>query len=146
MVPGLDPVVNVAMQPEGRFAFVEFRNPEMATASLELSGKVQLLGVSLSIGRPAGYVDPVKALAAAQQSAIALAQFQVGTGSAAGKTRCQQKSSWAGSPDFLLPACAWKGCFVAVLPLSKQQRGSQADVGRNGMLVCLCVACVCRFT
>lgn len=76
VVPGLDPVVNVAMQPEGRFAFVEFRTPEMATASLDLSGKVQLLGVSLSIGRPAGYVDPVKALAAAQQSAIALAQFQ----------------------------------------------------------------------
>jgi hypothetical protein len=39
--------------------------------------QVQLLGQTLSIGRPSGYVDPAKAAAAAQSAAEALARFQV---------------------------------------------------------------------
>ena len=40
MVASLDPVVNVSMHSEGRYAFVELRTPEMASAALQLSGQV----------------------------------------------------------------------------------------------------------
>ncbi|KAL4433887.1 hypothetical protein ABPG75_000328 [Micractinium tetrahymenae] len=73
---GIDPVVNVSVHTEGKYAFVELRTPEMATASLQLNGQVQLLGATLSIGRPSGYVDPGKAAAAAVVAAEALAKFQ----------------------------------------------------------------------
>ena len=41
---------------------------------------MQLLGATLSIGRPSGFVDPGKAAAAATVAADALARFQVGRG------------------------------------------------------------------
>lgn len=78
MTPGVDPVVNVSMHSEGRYAFVELRTPEMATAALQLSNQVQLLGQAISVGRPSGYVDPSKAQAAAQAAAAALSAFQAG--------------------------------------------------------------------
>ncbi|GMH32560.1 hypothetical protein BSKO_00394 [Bryopsis sp. KO-2023] len=74
--PGMEPVVSVSMHSDGRYAFVELRTPEMATAALQLSGQVQLFGQSISVGRPSGYVDPGKAAAAAQAAAAALAAFQ----------------------------------------------------------------------
>ncbi|EFN57106.1 hypothetical protein CHLNCDRAFT_143928 [Chlorella variabilis] len=74
--PGYDPVVNVSVHTEGRYAFVELRTADMASASLQLNGQVQLLGATLSIGRPSGYVDPGKAAAAATVAAEALAKFQ----------------------------------------------------------------------
>lgn len=76
MAAGVDPVVNVSVHTEGRYAFVELRTAEMSTASLQLNGQVQLLGATLSIGRPSGYVDPGKAAAAATVAAEALAKFQ----------------------------------------------------------------------
>ena len=39
--------------------------------------QVSLMGATLSIGRPSGYVDPGKAAAAATVAAEALAKFQV---------------------------------------------------------------------
>jgi splicing factor U2AF subunit len=42
VVPGLDPVVSVSMHSEGRYAFVELRTPEMASAALQLSNQVLL--------------------------------------------------------------------------------------------------------
>lgn len=39
VVPGLDPVVSVSMHSEGRYAFVELRSPEMASAALQLSNQ-----------------------------------------------------------------------------------------------------------
>ena len=72
----------VSLHSEGRYAFVELRTSEMATASLQLNGQVQLLGQVLSIGRPSGYVDPGKAAHAAHVAAEALAKFQVGGGGA----------------------------------------------------------------
>lgn len=45
MVSGLDAVVNVSMHSEGRYAFVELRTPEMASAALQLSGQVRLSAV-----------------------------------------------------------------------------------------------------
>jgi splicing factor U2AF subunit len=77
--PGYDPVVNVNVHTDGRYAFVELRTPDMASASLQLNGQVQLLGATLSIGRPSGYVDPGKAAAAATVAAEALARFQAET-------------------------------------------------------------------
>lgn len=74
--PGMEPVISVSMHSDGRYAFVELRTPEMATAALQLSGQVQLFGQSISVGRPSGYVDPGKAAAAAQAAAAALAAFQ----------------------------------------------------------------------
>ena len=76
-VPGMDPVVTVSMHSEGRYAFVELRTPEMASAALQLSGQVQLLGQSISVGRPSGYVDPSAAQMAAAQAATALSAFEV---------------------------------------------------------------------
>ncbi|KAL4419535.1 hypothetical protein ABPG77_005766 [Micractinium sp. CCAP 211/92] len=76
MAEGADPVVTVSVHTEGKYAFVELRTAEMATASLQLNGQVQLLGATLSIGRPSGYVDPGKAAAAAVVAAEALARFQ----------------------------------------------------------------------
>jgi hypothetical protein len=46
---------------QGKFAFVEFRNPDMATAALALHQQVQLMGCNLAVARPSGYMDPVKA-------------------------------------------------------------------------------------
>lgn len=84
MAAGVDPVVNVSVHTEGRYAFVELRTAEMSTASLQLNGQVQLLGATLSIGRPSGYVDPGKAAAAATVAAEALAKFQVCCGRVGG--------------------------------------------------------------
>lgn len=82
-VPGMEPVVNVSMHSDGRYAFVELRSPEMGTAALTLSGQVSLLGQPISVGRPSGYVDPAKAQAAAQAAAQALAAFSAGNTSVA---------------------------------------------------------------
>jgi hypothetical protein len=41
----------------GRFAFVEFRVPEYATAALQLNGQIALMGNTLKIARPASYVE-----------------------------------------------------------------------------------------
>ena len=76
LTPGFDPVVNVSMHSEGRYAFVELRTPEMASAALQLSNQVQLLGQSISVGRPSGYVDPSKAQQAASAASAALAAFK----------------------------------------------------------------------
>ncbi|KAG2437667.1 hypothetical protein HYH02_011047 [Chlamydomonas schloesseri] len=73
-----DPVSNVNLHSEGRYAFVEFRSPEMATAALALNNQVQLLGQTISVGRPSGYVDPSKAATAATAAAAALEAFQKG--------------------------------------------------------------------
>lgn len=40
MLPGIDAVVNVSMHSEGRYAFVELRSSEMASAALQLSNHV----------------------------------------------------------------------------------------------------------
>uniref|UniRef100_A0A061RZ22 RRM domain-containing protein n=1 Tax=Tetraselmis sp. GSL018 TaxID=582737 RepID=A0A061RZ22_9CHLO len=77
--PGMEPVVNVSMHSDGRYAFVELRTPEMASEALKISG-LQLLGQALSVGRPSGYVDPVVAAQQAAQAAQALQQFQASKG------------------------------------------------------------------
>lgn len=93
-IPGMDPVVTVSMHSEGRYAFVELRTPDMASAALQLSGQVQLLGQSISVGRPSGYVDPSAAQMAAAQAATALSSFEVRalqgcSGKAARASACQ---------------------------------------------------------
>lgn len=71
-----EPVVRINMAPEGKYCFIEMLSSDMATACLQLTGQIQLAGSALSIGRPTGYVDPVKAQAAAQSAAEGLARFQ----------------------------------------------------------------------
>jgi hypothetical protein len=44
----------------GRFAFVEFRLPEYATAALQLNGQIALMGNTLKIARPSSYVEPTQ--------------------------------------------------------------------------------------
>ena len=39
--PGMEPVVSVSLHSEGRYAFVELRTPEMASAALQLSNQVR---------------------------------------------------------------------------------------------------------
>lgn len=79
----MDAVVNCNVHSEGRYAFVELRTTEMATAALQLNGVVSLMGATLSIGRPSGYVDPAHAAAAARSAAQALARFHAETEGAA---------------------------------------------------------------
>jgi len=55
--PAPPAVVNVNMDSAGKFAFVEMRTEELATAALMLD-KVSLCGRSLNVGRPKGYIDP----------------------------------------------------------------------------------------
>lgn len=74
--PG-EPCTSVSMHSEGRYAFVELKSSEMASAALQLSGQVQLLGQNISVGRPSGYVDPSAAQMAAAQAATALQAFEV---------------------------------------------------------------------
>lgn len=71
-----EPVIRINMAPEGKYCFIELLSSDMATACLQLTGQIQLAGSALSIGRPTGYVDPVKAQAAAQSAAEGLARFQ----------------------------------------------------------------------
>ena len=72
----IDPVSRVSLVDGQKYAFVEFIDTEMATACIDLSGKVQLGGSVLSLGRPAGYRDPEEASAAAVTASTALAKFQ----------------------------------------------------------------------
>ena len=72
----IEPVIHIKMAAEGKYCFIELLSSEMATSCLELSGQVMLAGSVLSIGRPAGYVDPLRAQAASQAAAEALARFQ----------------------------------------------------------------------
>ena len=65
-LPGMEPVIAINRHPEGKFAFIELRTPEMATAALQLTGQVTLHGRAMSCERPQDYVDPQKQLQAAQ--------------------------------------------------------------------------------
>lgn len=55
----MPPVANVNMDPTGRFAFVEFRTEELCTKALEMD-KIELMGRSMNIGRPKGYIPPME--------------------------------------------------------------------------------------
>lgn len=73
---GVDPVIRINMAAEGKYCFIELLSSDMATACLELTGQISLMGSMLAIGRPTGYVDPAKAQNAAQLAADTLAKFQ----------------------------------------------------------------------
>lgn len=75
-LPGMEPVIKVNIHKDGRYAFIEMRTPEMATAAMDLSGQVQFLGQAMSVNRPSGYVDPSKVTAAAAAATTALHHFQ----------------------------------------------------------------------
>ena len=55
--PGMEPVVSVSLHSEGRYAFVELRTPEMASAALQLSNQVlcSLLCLSMQLVPCQGY-------------------------------------------------------------------------------------------
>jgi hypothetical protein len=72
----IDPVTRVALVEGQKYCFVEVLDAEMATACIELSGKIQLAGTPLTVGRPASYRDPEQAHKAAHSAASALAKFQ----------------------------------------------------------------------
>ena len=52
------PVLNVDIAPDGKFAFVEFRDEEITQIALTLFDKMELCGRTLNVGRPRGYVEP----------------------------------------------------------------------------------------
>lgn len=54
---GLPPVVNVSMNSDGKFAFVELRTEELSALAMNLD-KVELCGRAINVGRPRGYIDP----------------------------------------------------------------------------------------
>ena len=51
-------VINVDMSADGKFAFVEFREEQIATIALTLFDKMEVCGRALNVGRPRGYVEP----------------------------------------------------------------------------------------
>ena len=51
-------MLNVDIAPDGKFAFVEFRDEEIARVALTLFDKMDLCGRTLNVGRPRGYVEP----------------------------------------------------------------------------------------
>lgn len=55
-------VINVWMASDGKYSFVEFRTPELATTAIGLD-KVELCGREIHVGRPSGYVPPVSLVA-----------------------------------------------------------------------------------
>ncbi|KIZ01571.1 Splicing factor U2af large subunit B [Monoraphidium neglectum] len=77
-LPGAAPVVNCNVHKDGKYGFVEFRTPEYATAALQLNGSVHLMGTTISIGRPAAYIDPNKVAVAAQQAELQIAMQRAG--------------------------------------------------------------------
>lgn len=69
------PVVNVNLAAGGKYCFMELASPDLTQACLQLNGQVTLMGAILSIGRPTGFLDPVKAQLAAVSASEALARF-----------------------------------------------------------------------
>jgi len=51
------PVIGVNLSSDGKYAFVELRTDEMATAAMGLN-KLEVMGRELHIARPSGWVDP----------------------------------------------------------------------------------------
>jgi len=51
------PVVSAQISGEGKFAFVELRTEDLASAAMFLD-KFELFGRSMNVGRPRGYVQP----------------------------------------------------------------------------------------
>lgn len=49
--------MNAQVSGEGKFAFVELRTEDLASAAMFLD-KFELFGRSLNVGRPRGYVPP----------------------------------------------------------------------------------------
>eukprot|EP00955_Chlamydomonas_euryale_P044856 352987-Chlamydomonas_euryale.AAC.2 len=124
--PGMEPVIRANIHSSGKYAFVEFRTPEMATASLDLSGQVQFMGVAMTVARPAGYVDPGKAAAAAVHATAALSAFQQG-GVAPG--------AMAGLPGMGLP-----GAGIPGIGLPGPVPGSTSPTGAAAALQSAAVA------
>ena len=83
---GMQAVLNVNMHSEGKYAFVELRDPELATAALELNG-VQLLTVQLNLGRPASYVAP-------EQAALHLSKMEEAMNAGTGAKEDSSMSSY----------------------------------------------------
>ena len=53
------PIVNkVDISADGKFAFVEFRDEQLATVALTLFDKMEVCGRNLNVGRPRGFVEP----------------------------------------------------------------------------------------
>mmetsp|Transcript_26833 Transcript_26833/g.79677 ORF Transcript_26833/g.79677 Transcript_26833/m.79677 type:complete len:100 (-) Transcript_26833:817-1116(-) len=74
----MEPVVGINRHSEGRYAFIEFRTPEMATAALQLHNQVTLHGRAMTVERPQDYVDPAQSAQANAMAQMALAAFQPG--------------------------------------------------------------------
>lgn len=54
----IPPVVNINMDNQGRFAFVEYQTMELATQAIRMDHQVELFGRAMHIGRPKGYIEP----------------------------------------------------------------------------------------
>jgi len=52
------PVLNVDLASDGKFAFVEFRSEEIAQVALTLFDKMEVVGRTINVGRPRGYIEP----------------------------------------------------------------------------------------
>ncbi|KAL6779338.1 UAF4 [Auxenochlorella protothecoides x Auxenochlorella symbiontica] len=148
VVPGMDAVVNCNVHSEGRYAFVELRTTEMATAALQLNGVVSLMGATLSIGRPSGYVDPTHAAAAARSAAQALARFHAETEGAAREGEAPLPSAFVAVWGAIAPGadeaarakalglvrgvCEGAGTVLQVVPGPTAQTATAGEEGAEG--------------
>ena len=81
--PEMGPVVvKVNLHSSQKFAFMELRTSEFATAALDLNNQILLPGAPgpMTVNRPSGYIDPARALVAAAAAAQTLSQFQSSDG------------------------------------------------------------------
>mmetsp|Transcript_14660 Transcript_14660/g.43583 ORF Transcript_14660/g.43583 Transcript_14660/m.43583 type:complete len:410 (-) Transcript_14660:289-1518(-) len=60
----LPPVLEARVDPNGKFAFIEFASEELCTTALNLFNGMELCGREMKIARPAGYVPPPAGAAA----------------------------------------------------------------------------------
>ena len=55
---GVPPVIEARVDLGGKFAFVEFRDEELATTALSLFNSMELCGRAMQVARPTGYMGP----------------------------------------------------------------------------------------
>jgi splicing factor U2AF 65 kDa subunit len=107
----IEPVIHIKMASEGKYCFIELLSSDMANSCLELSGQVMLAGSMLSIGRPAGYVDPVRAQAASEAAAEALARFQYDSQKAKEESGVEVLENDSSSPFLVAEGMITAGMF-----------------------------------
>jgi len=122
------PVINVNMDSQGRFAFVEFRARELANQALLMDKLVEVYGRHLHIGRPKGYIEPTgPPLPLAIAATPSTSSMLIAPGGANGRVARSEKSS--GPVGETPPTCAL--LLANILPISQLRKQEDREVLRQ---------------